>query len=219
MHESANESADESAYVPLSALQHYAFCPRQCALIHVERIWMDNAHTAEGSLMHEKAHSGAVENRGELRAATGLPLCSARLGVSGQADVVEFRREGKTWRPYPVEYKKGHPHRGCDADLVQLCAQALCLEEMLGGEVPGGALFYGQPRRRTLVAFTPELRARTEEVARQVHDLFTTGTTPRADPAWAASRRCEACSLHDWCLPLAGQASTYLEELRNREAP
>ena len=131
----------------LSALQHYAFCPRQCALIHLEQVWEENAHTAEGRLMHEQAHSGRSRLRDGVRIATDLELRSTRLGLHGKADVVEFHRVGAAWLPYPVEYKKGSPYKGTDADAVQLCAQAFCLEEMLGMPIEEGALFYGATRR------------------------------------------------------------------------
>src|SRR6185437_4908617 len=146
--------------VALSALQHYLFCPRQCALIHVEQAWAENAATAEGRVAHERVHATETEMRRGVRTMTGMPLRSDRLGVSGIADLVELRRSSEGWLPYPVEHKRGRPksHR---ADEVQLCAQAMALEEMFAVEIAEGALFYGQPRRRSVVAFDAELRALT----------------------------------------------------------
>lgn len=120
--------------ITLSAVQHYAFCPRQCALIHLEQIWQENSHTVLGRLMHETAHGGSHRMRDGVKVVTDLEVRSVRLGLHGRADVVEFHRGEAGWRPYPVEYKKGRPHAGSDADAVQLCAQALCLEEMLGAD-------------------------------------------------------------------------------------
>lgn len=197
--------------VMLSALQHYAFCPRQCALIHVEQAWEENAHTALGRLLHATAHEGTSRMRDGVKVVTDLELRCARLGLHGRADVVEFRRAPGGWEPCPVEYKKGRPHAGSDADEVQLCGQALCLEEMLGTEIPEGALFYGEARRRRVVALTPALRARTEEVARAVRALLESGETPGPRPlAW-----CDACSLSGACLPglPARRAGAYIRQL------
>jgi CRISPR-associated exonuclease Cas4 len=185
--------------VPLSALQHYAFCPRQCALIHVERLWAENTLTAEGRVLHERTHGAGGESRGDLRIARALPLQSAALGLHGVADVVEFHRQpGGAWRPFPVEYKRGRPkHEPIDA--VQLCAQAICLEEMLGVAVPAGALFYGEMHRRHEVAFDAALRAETARLAATVRALFAAGQTP--PPAF--SPKCRSCSLVDVCKPQA----------------
>ena len=151
--------------VPLSALQHYLFCPRQCALIHVEQVWTEDAATAEGRLLHERVDAGGAETRPGVRVERGVALRSDALGVSGRADAVEFH--GRPPVPFPVEYKRGKPkpHR---ADEVQLCAQAICLEEMSGQPVPAGALFYGTTRRRVAVAFDASLRTLTAEVAAAV---------------------------------------------------
>ncbi|WP_308621627.1 CRISPR-associated protein Cas4 [uncultured Desulfovibrio sp.] len=195
----------------LSAVQHYAFCPRQCALIHLEQLWQENGHTALGRLMHETAHGGSRRMRGGVKVVTDLEVCSFRLGLHGRADVVEFQREEGGWRPYPVEYKKGRPHAGSDADAVQLCAQALCLEEMLGTDIPEGALFYGEARRRRQVAFDGALRARTEAVVAAVRAMLASGGTPPPTPRpW-----CGACSLLEWCLPElpGGKASAYVRSL------
>ncbi len=143
----------EDDLIPISALQHLIFCERQCALIHVEQAWDENRFTAEGRIMHERVHEAGEDSRGTVRVARGLSLRSLRLGLIGKADVVEFHRvERGRWRPFPVEHKRGKP-KPDESDKVQLCAQALCLEEMLGAEVPSGAIFYGRTRHRLEVAF------------------------------------------------------------------
>jgi CRISPR-associated exonuclease Cas4 len=197
--ESEPDAPGEEDFVPLSALQHQLFCPRQCALIHLERLWAENVLTAEGRLMHENAHTPKAERRGDLKTLTAVPLSSAALRVTGVADVVELRRDAPRgqWRPFPVEYNRGRPkaHR---ADEVQLCAQAICLEEMFGLDVREGALFYGANRRRTNVVFDAELRALTARVAADVHTLFASGVTPRMA---YDSKRCDSCSLLLLCRP------------------
>ncbi len=194
----AGDAEDDADAIPLSALQHYLFCPRQCALIHVERLWAENVLTVEGRILHERSSKpGRRAERGDHRVAYGMPLGSRALGIAGVADVVELVRDGGRWRPYPVEYKRGRPkaHR---ADEVQLCAQALCLEEMFAAPVPEGALFYGKTRRRTAVPFDDELRALTRRVALETRALIAAGRTPR--PVYEA-RRCDACSLRELCRP------------------
>ncbi|MFA7465070.1 MAG: CRISPR-associated protein Cas4 [Syntrophales bacterium] len=187
----------EDDLIMISALQHYAFCPRQCALIHIEQIWSESGLTAEGRLLHERVHEAGNESRGDVRIARGVNLRSLRLGLIGMADVVEFHRTGKTvWQPFPVEYKRGKPKfDNCDA--VQLCAQALCLEEMLSIGVPAGALFYGKTRRRSDVVFDQALRRETGETALHVRALLAGGKTP--PPVY--EKRCEKCSLVGACLP------------------
>jgi CRISPR-associated exonuclease Cas4 len=188
----------ESDLIPISALQHYVVCPRQCALIHLEAVWIENERTAEGRVEHERVDRGGAETRAGVRRAYGVPVRSLRLGLAGQADVVEFHAVpgGGPEQPFPIEHKRGRPKRG-DEDRVQLCAQALCLEEMLGVSVPAGALFYGQSRRRADVAFGEALRRRTEEVAVEVRALFDSGGTP-PPPAVAP---CKSCSLLSACQP------------------
>jgi CRISPR-associated exonuclease Cas4 len=214
----------EDDLLPLSALQHLLFCERQCALIHLEQIWVENRLTVEGRHLHERTDSGERESRGDLRIARGLPLHSFRLGLSGKADTVELHRleqaapgvgavlpdaEG-VWRPFPVEYKRGKPksHR---ADEVQLCAQALCLEEMLGAPVPAGALYYGQTRHRLDVPFDHDLRRLTEETAVWLHALIASGVTPPP----VREPKCESCSLLEVCMPAAPakSAHAYLDRL------
>lgn len=184
----------EDALIPLSALQHHLFCPRQCALIHVEQLWAEDVATAEGRLLHEKVDAGRPETRPGIRVARGLALRSLVLGVSGKADAVEFR--GRPPQPFPVEYKRGKPkpHR---ADEVQLCAQAICLEEMFGRPVPEGALFYGATRRRLVVAFDEELRALTARVATEARANLLAGRTP--PPVRLPG--CRRCSLQELCQP------------------
>ncbi len=199
--------------IPISALQHYLYCPRQCALIHLEQVWEENLYTAEGRLLHNKADSGKVEVRGDLKTVTGLSMRSLSLGVTGKADVVEFHRREGVWHPFPVEYKRGRP-KAYDADKVQLCAQALCLEEMLNLPVPEGALFYGKTRRRLAVSFDVTLRRLTAEVTAAVHELMRREITPQP----VADERCAACSLLEQCLPRPlsrkGAAYRYLQSLR-----
>ena len=197
-----NQVTSDDMYSPedliqLSALQHMVFCPRQCALIHVEQTWTESGRTAEGRIMHERVHDESRESRGDVRIEYGVALRSLRLGLIGKADVVEFhRRPDGFWLPSPVEYKRGKP-KANDCDKVQLCAQALCLEEMLSVTILAGALFYGQTRHRLDVVFDEALRRETEETARRVHDLIASGRTP--PPVYA--KRCENCSLMAECLP------------------
>ena len=184
----------EDELVPLSALQHFLYCPRQCALIHIEQIWVENQFTAEGRLLHERVDAGGRERREALTIERRVPLRSFELGVSGIADVVEIHGEG---RLYPVEYKRGRPktHR---ADEVQLCAQAICLEEMLDVSISEGALFYGKNRRRKKVLFDATLRALTISTASELRQMLVERTTPR--PEYSA-RKCKACSLETICQP------------------
>jgi CRISPR-associated exonuclease Cas4 len=184
--------ADDDA-LPISGLQHLAFCPRQWALIHLEQVWVENVRTAEGRLLHEHADLPGQSRRDSVRTVRGMWLRSERLHLTGRADIVEFRPG-----PYPVEYKRGKS-KPTDCDTVQLCAQALCLEEMLHATVPQGAIFYGSPRRRLEVAFTPALRERTEELAATMHRLYKSRKTPAAIPG----AYCRNCSLVDVCLPEA----------------
>lgn len=195
MTSSLGEDAEDDL-VSISALQHYLFCPRQCALIHVERIWAEDGATAEGRLLHERVDDGKADRRRGVRVVRGLALRSLTLGVRGRADAVEFYRTGQIERPYPVEYKRGRPksHR---ADEVQLCAQAICLEEMLCTSVPEGALFYGQTRRRLVVAFDAGLRSLTHEVAESVRTMLAGNHTPLP----VLTRACKRCSLVNTCQP------------------
>lgn len=188
---------DEDDFIPLSALQHYLYCPRQCALIHLEQLWKESRHTAEGRLLHEQADRPSGERRRGVRTVTAMPLVQQELGITGIADVVEFHADGVSEQPYPVEYKRGRPkaHR---ADEVQLCAQALCLEVMFGVPVPEGALYYGKTRRRKPVLFDGDLRKLTVDIIVATRAMFSSGRTPSAlyDP-----KRCDHCSLFDLCMP------------------
>ena len=190
------EAEDES--IPISALQHMLYCPRQCALIHVERQWKDNFHTAEGRMLHRRVESGESESRRDLVVHRSVPLRSSKLGLFGYADVIEMLDGGR--RPHPVEYKRGRPksHR---ADEVQLCAQALCIEEMTGLQVPSGNLFYGRIRRRKEVVFDSGLRDLTGRTAEEARRMMASGETP---PPEYEPKKCSACSLEPVCQPEAG---------------
>jgi len=179
----------EDDYIQLSSLQHYMFCPRQCGLIHVAGLWEENRFTARGRVLHERVDSGEEETRGEAHVVRSLNLYSRVHGISGRADVVEFRDERGVIVPYPVEYKSGKPKPDA-RDLVQLCAQALCLEEMLDIAIPEAALFYGKTRHRLKVNITEELRETTIQAIIAVHDMVKTCTVPGA----SYMKKCESCS-------------------------
>jgi CRISPR-associated exonuclease Cas4 len=184
-----SESDDDA--LPISGLQHLAFCPRQWALIHLEQVWVENVRTAEGRQLHERADLTGESRRANLRTVRGMWLRSEKLLLTGRADIVEFRPE-----PYPVEYKRGKS-KPTDCDSVQLCAQALCLEEMLEAPIPRGAIFYGEPRRRLEIEFTTELRMRTADLAATMHRLYREQQTPAGIPG----PYCRSCSLINVCLP------------------
>lgn len=208
----------EDDLLPLSALQHLSFCERQWGLIHLEDIWEENPLTIEGNYLHDRSDVYGTEAREGVRTVRALRLRSLRLGITGKADVVEFHRvpgeSGQSddgdnlpsgvrlngvpgrWMPFPVEYKRGRPKAG-DCDEVQLCAQALCLEEMLGVSIAAGALFYGKTRRRQEVVFDDTLRERTEELAARLHELSAAGVTPL--PRYG--KWCARCSLERQCKP------------------
>jgi CRISPR-associated exonuclease Cas4 len=193
---------NEDELLMISALQHLLFCPRQCALIHIEQQWSENRYTAEGKIMHDRVDEVGRESRGRIRTAFGLPLRSLRLGLSGRADAVEYHRQGDEsvvnpfWQPFPVEYKRGKPKKN-DSDLVQLCAQAICLEEMLVCSVQEGAIYYGKPRRRMAVIFDHRLRQETTDTAHRLHELLESGRTPKAQ----YEKKCDSCSLLPLCMP------------------
>ena len=183
--------------IPISALQHAVYCLRQAALIHLERLWAENAFTAEGAVLHVVADKGGGRHARGVRRVMSLPVVSRRLGLVGVADVVEFTKADGREVPFPIEYKRGKPklHR---ADEVQLCAQGLCLEEMTGVPVPQGALFYAETKRRVVVPFDADLRALTETVAADLARMLAAGATPLPT---VLKSRCRACSLHDLCRP------------------
>ena len=211
----------EEDLLPLSGLQHLAFCERRWALVHLEQQWEENLFTAEGKLLHEKAHSAEIESRPEVLVRRTLPLRSFRLGLSGQTDIVEFlpceaaepgvsipRRKG-LWKPYPVEYKRTRDQHGSVAYRIQLCAQALCLEEMLLVPVPTGAVFDGKAKRREVVLFDEPLRQEVEHLAARMHQILQSGRTPQA----VYAKKCEGCSMKPVCLPSvveSASASRYL---------
>lgn len=216
----------EADLLQLSALQHLAFCPRQWGLVYLEHQWADNRLTAEGSVMHDRPDTPLSAMEDGVLVCRGLPLRSLALGLVGRADVVEFHpvesggvelagRPGR-WAPFPVEYKRGRPKvNRCDE--IQLCGQALCLEEMLAVSIPGGALFYGQTRRRMEVTFDDELRRLTSSFAARLHELTAVGDTPLAE----YHKKCRSCSMMDICQPKAIRRSgrDYLTAaLKNREA-
>lgn len=216
----------EEDLLPLSGIQHFAFCRRQWALIHLEQQWQENLRTVEGNLLHQRAHDASLrERRGDLLILRALSIVSNALGLSGQCDVVEFHAssegvplhgEDGLWLPFPVEYKRGRP-KAHQADELQLCAQAMCLEEMLCCAVPEGALYYGEPRRRTVVPFTPELRGQVQDNLKEMHELYKRRHTPKVKP----SKACNACSLKVMCLPklmgrkrVADYLAAAMEELK-----
>jgi CRISPR-associated exonuclease Cas4 len=200
----------EDELLPISSLQHLLFCERRAALVCLEGLWEDNISTTEGSLLHERTHQPETESRNDLRIARGLWLRSLRLGLYGKADVVEFRildaddknqgialtGELGFWSPYPVEYKRGRLRSEASFE-IQLCAQGLCLEEMLGIKVASGALYYGKTRRRMEINFDKALRERTESAALRIHEIFDSRITPDASPR----PKCRFCSLNSLCLP------------------
>lgn len=226
---SGDEVYSEDDLVPISALQHLLFCERRAALTHIEGMWEDNVFTVEGAILHDRTHSKRnTEVRGDVRTAHGLRIRSLRLGLSGKADVVEFHRisdgscgvrlEGVTgfWKPFPVEYKRGKLRRE-EGYEVQLCAQALCLEEMLCVVVPAGAVFYGKAARRISVTFDESLRKKTEIAAARIHELINARITPSA----RYEKKCKKCSLLSLCLPKATggrrSISRYVSEALTKE--
>src|SRR5215831_1423685 len=189
---------DDSELIMISALEHYSYCPRQCALIHVEQIFEENLYTVQGHMLHERVDESAEEIRQDMRIERGLPLWSKRLGLVGKADVVEFRGDV----PYPIEYKRG-PRRQWGHDDLQLCAQALCLEEMTGHKVSHGAIYYHGSRRRKEVVCDVALRQRVVETVVAIRHMLATGTLPPA----VNDARCLHCSLKESCLPaVVGEA-------------
>ncbi len=211
---------EEEDFLAISGLQHFRFCRRQWALIHIEELWAENLLTAEGEILHRRAHDAAQrEKRGDLLITRDMRVFSSRLGITGACDVVEFRRsengialpgrEGQ-YRPYPVEYKRGSP-RNDDVNHLQLCAQALCLEEMLCCDIEEGALYYGEIRHREKVLFTETLRREVISALEEMHLLYQKRHTPKVRP----DKSCSACSLKDLCLPKLMQkreVSAYLRE-------
>ena len=214
---------EENEFLQLSGIQHFAFCRRQWALAYIEMQWQENVRTVEGRLAHEKGHdTPSREKRGDLLISRGMPIHSRTLGISGECDVVEFHREEDgitlqgyegTYKVVPVEYKKGKPKQG-NADILQLTAQAMCLEEMLCCDIPFGYLYYGEIRRREKIEFSKEIRKEVCEMFREMHGYFSRQYTPKV--RW--SKSCNACSLKDICLPVLGKnksVKNYLDEHLN----
>ena len=216
---------NEDEYLLLSGLQHFRFCRRQWTLIHVGNQWAENGRTADGAIMHQKAHdAGSKERRGDLLITRDMHVFSPMLSISGACDVVKFRRSDAgvplhgqvgLYQPFPVEYKSGSP-RGDTVNALQLCAQAMCMEEMLCCDIPEGALYYGEIRRRETVELTRELRREVRDCLAEMHALYERGHTPRVKP----TKACHTCSLKELCLSKllrGGSASGYvkarLEEL------
>lgn len=216
----------EEDFLMLSGIQHFAFCRRQWALIHIEQQWEENVHTVEGELMHKKAHDPYLtEKRNDVIISRGLPIYSRTMGVSGVCDIVEFRKseDGVSlhghrglYVVYPVEYKRGKP-KDTQIDILQLTAQAICLEEMLSTVIKEGALYYGETRRREQVIFSEELKGQVKEAFREMHQMFERRYTPRVK--W--SKSCNACSLKDICLPKLGKTppvKEYIQKMISEES-
>lgn len=183
---------DDELLVPISALEHYSYCPRQCALIHVEQSYSENLYTLRGNRAHERVHTDGDDARRGVTVRRGLSLWSRRLGLTGKADAVEF----VAGVPYPIEYKVGTRRPSGHEDL-QLCAQALCLEEMLGAMIPEGAIYYHASRHRVMIPLDAALRERTEEIIAAIHGMLADDRLPTAPN----DARCRKCSLIDACLP------------------
>lgn len=197
---------NEEDFLQLSGLQHFIFCPRQWALIHIENQWAENKKTVDGEFFHQKAHDSAShEKRGDILVSRGMYIHSRSLGITGQCDIVEFHRnekgvtlskeEGK-WLPFPIEYKRGRAKKDL-SDKAQVCAQAMCLEEMYCCDIPQGAIFYGEPRRRLELEFSEDLRDTVRDSLKKMHELYKKGKTPRAKYRSV----CESCSLKEICVP------------------
>lgn len=216
----------EEDYLLLSGIQHFAFCRRQWALIHIEQQWQENLRTVEGHILHEKAHEGPLcEKRGDRLIIRSLPVASGRLGISGVCDVVEFQsdergvslfgRRGR-YQPVPVEYKRGEPKTN-NSDILQLCAQAICLEEMLSCDIPKGYMYYGETRHRVEVRVDTEMRNEVGRVTEQMHDMYRKRHTPKVKTGGF----CRACSLRELCLPKlckVQSVSTYVAERLEEKA-
>lgn len=195
MSELESEASEDDGLAPLSALNHLLYCERRCALIHIEGAFVENVYTLEGTLAHEGADTPGYESAAGVRVVKALPLYSKKLRLVGKADIVEFR--GGV--PYPVDYKRGKRKKWANDD-VQLCAQALCLEEMLGAAVPCGAIFHAQSKRRRELEFTTAIRAETMTAIERLHVLLSTRVVARAE----LKPQCDGCSLHEVCLPELG---------------
>jgi CRISPR-associated exonuclease Cas4 len=201
----------EDDFIQISALQHYVFCPRQCALIHVEDVWRENVYTVRGELLHEKVDSDTYETRASVRTVRGLRIHSYRFGLTGRCDVVEFRRTSANLEILPVEFKSGEPKQDM-SDAIQLCAQVLCLEEMLNTTITRGAFFYGKIRRREYIQIDEPLRKQTQEIITAVRRIVSRAVVPTAQ----YMPKCRNCSIENICQPRAmneRKLKNYLSEL------
>ncbi|HKJ82235.1 MAG TPA: CRISPR-associated protein Cas4 [Ignavibacteriaceae bacterium] len=188
----------EEDFIMISALQHYVFCPRQCGLIHVDDVWQENLFTTRGNILHEKVDTDTYETRGNIKTVRGLRIHSFHYGIVGRCDVVEFRQEKSNQIILPVEFKSGEPKENI-SDKVQLCAQVLCLEEMVSVRIKQGAFFYGKIRRRNVVKIDDELRAQTENIINSVREIVSSKKVPTAEYA----AKCRNCSIQSICQPKA----------------
>jgi len=215
----------EENFLQLAGIQHFAFCRRQWALIHIENQWEDNVRTVEGQIIHDKAHDKfALESRGDLLISRGMPVFSASLGISGECDVVEFHKNNEginiagkdgLYSVVPIEYKRGKEKQD-DIDKLQLTAQAMCLEEMLCCCIPVGYLYYHETRRRVAVKISDDLRKQVKDMLTEMHQLFDRGYTPRVK----RTKKCNACSLKHICLPELSSTKSvknYIEEHMTEE--
>ena len=215
----------EDKYLMISGIQHFKFCRRQWALIHIEQQWAENVHTVTGELMHKKAHDPYLtEKRKDTIITRALPVSSRTLGVSGECDIVEFQRvedgirlhgHRGLYHVYPVEYKKGKP-KETEEDHLQLAAQAMCLEEMFSTDIPEGAIFYGETRRREIVPISAQLRKEVADILEEMHQYYDRGYTPKVK----YQKACSACSLKEICLPELGRyvsVKTYIEQALKEE--
>lgn len=212
---------EQDDYLMISGIQHFQFCRRQWALIHIEQQWAENAHTVLGELMHKKVHDPYIaEKRKDTIITRALPVSSRIMGVSGECDVVEFHKSDEGIRlhghrglytVYPIEYKKGRP-KETEADILQLAAEALCLEEMFCVQIPEGAIFYGETRRRENVNLTQDLKEQTKKLFQEMHEYYKRKYTPKVK----YSKRCNACSLKDICMPQLGKnvsVKSYIQQV------
>lgn len=209
----------EEEYLMISGIQHFQFCRRQWALIHIEQQWAENVHTVVGELMHKKVHDPYLaESRKDVLITRSLPVSSRKLGISGECDVVEFQKSEDgvhiqghrgLYRIYPIEYKKGKP-KISDEDILQMTAQAMCLEEMFSTEISEGAIFYGETKRREAVEITEERRSRVRDMFKEMHQYYERQYTPKVK--W--SKSCNACSLKDICLPKLGKTMSAKEYVK-----
>nr|BAV59351.1 CRISPR-associated protein cas4 [Candidatus Endomicrobium sp. MdMp-027] len=201
----------EDNLLPISGLQHISYCKRQCALVHIEQVWTDNFFTAKGIVMHDKVHKEKSEYKKGVIVERNIYIKSYKLGLIGKNDVVEFHKSGYKFIPFPVEYKSGRAKSG-NMDKVQLCAQAMCLEEMMDIKIENGAIFYGKTRNRLNVEFDESLRKETSRLAEEFHSLVDIGETPKEE----YSKKCDNCSLKELCLPeifLKKSVKKYLMEI------